>query len=230
MCEKGIITRRFFKAFLLQEEIVSSEWHFIDSPEDLTIDLLEKIKPEYVFFPHWSWIIPKEIWEKYCCVVFHVGDVPEGRGGSPIQNHIARGVYDTFLSAIKVDGGIDTGPVYGKWPVSLRHGTVEEILLAVSEIIFHCAIPFIVQKKPAPMAQSDKGSFFSRRTPSDGDMSSLSSLDQAYDWIRMLDGTGYPPAFLDIGPFHLEFSRVSKRSGEVLADVRFSLRRDETDE
>src|SRR5690606_15332429 len=73
----------------------------------LTVERLSKLKPQYVFFPHWSWIIPKSIWSNYTCVVFHMTDLPFGRGGSPLQNLLVRKVYKTKISALQVDAGID---------------------------------------------------------------------------------------------------------------------------
>ena len=46
------------------------------------------VKPDWVFFFHWSDIVPKEVYEKYKCAVIHTGNLPEGRGGSPLQNQI----------------------------------------------------------------------------------------------------------------------------------------------
>ena len=52
----------------------------ITDKNKLTEKLLCDVKPRFVFFPHWSWIIPQEIYEKYPCVVFHMTDLPFGRG------------------------------------------------------------------------------------------------------------------------------------------------------
>ena len=86
----------------------------IDQKEDLTVEKLDKIKPNYIFFPHWSWIISKQIYENFECIVFHMTDLPYGRGGSPLQNLIINKVYNTKISAIKVGDGIDTGDIYLK--------------------------------------------------------------------------------------------------------------------
>lgn len=47
-------------------------------------------QPDYIFLPHWSYIIPREITDNWECVVFHMTDLPYGRGGSPLQNLIVR--------------------------------------------------------------------------------------------------------------------------------------------
>ena len=64
----------------------------IKTKEELNLEYLSKIKPKYIFFPHWSWKVNKEIFENYECIAFHTAPLPYGRGGSPIQNLIIRGL------------------------------------------------------------------------------------------------------------------------------------------
>jgi len=51
----------------------------ITNKDELTFEKVKLINPEYILFPHWSWIIPKEIFENFTCVVFHMTDLPFGR-------------------------------------------------------------------------------------------------------------------------------------------------------
>ena len=37
----------------------------IKKKDDLTLEALDRFKPDLVFFPHWNWIVSKEIFEKY---------------------------------------------------------------------------------------------------------------------------------------------------------------------
>ncbi len=192
--------------------------------EELTAARLNEWKPRYVFLPQWSWKIPSEVHEAFECVIFHMTDVPFGRGGSPLQNLIARGFEETKLTALRCADEMDAGPVYLKRDLSLL-GTAEEILLRASEIMADM-ITQIVKDRPAPVPQDGEPTLFKRRTPGDGDLTTARSLRQAYDLIRMLDGEAYPPAFLDMGPFRLELSRASLRPDAVMADVRIRLKGD----
>jgi methionyl-tRNA formyltransferase len=72
---------------LFKEKIfkLSDEFHLIDNKDELTIRRLREIDPEYIFFLDWSWLVPKDIFARYRCVVFHVAPLPEFRGGSPSQ-------------------------------------------------------------------------------------------------------------------------------------------------
>jgi len=58
------------------------EWHLVDRHHAPTRELIERIKPRYVFFPHWSWKVPAEIFNIAECALFHMTDLPFGRGGS----------------------------------------------------------------------------------------------------------------------------------------------------
>ena len=63
-------------------------WHLISEKDDLKIETIKKLKPKYIFFPHWSWVVSDEVITKYVCICFLMTDLPFGRGGSPLQNLI----------------------------------------------------------------------------------------------------------------------------------------------
>jgi len=193
----------------------------ITAREDLTVEKLIPINPEFIFFPHWSHHIDSSIYERFDCVVFHMTDLPYGRGGSPLQNLIARGIYETKISALRCVEEMDAGPIYLKKPLSL-YGSAEEIFLRASNIIENM-ITEILQESPDPIPQEGLPTVFKRRRPEDGDLVTAQSLEQAFDLIRMLDAEGYPSAFLKIGPFKFEFTRASMKAGQVVADVRITL-------
>lgn len=190
----------------------------ITQKDELTYEVLEEIKPDYIFFPHWSWIIPEKIYNAFNCIVFHMTDLPFGRGGSPLQNLIARGIENTKISAIKVGEGIDTGDVYLKEDLNLN-GTAEEIYIRSSNIIFDRMIPHIICKQPSAKPQLGKIVEFTRRKPQDSELHPDMDLKRIYDYIRMLDAEGYPKAFIKFGQYKLEFSRASFKNGKIIADV-----------
>src|SRR5688500_871868 len=88
------------------------ETRLVQRPEDLTVVALAACAPDYVVFPHWSWRIPRDVHERFECIAFHMTDLPFGRGGSPLQNLILRGITTTKLSAFRVAEELDAGPVY----------------------------------------------------------------------------------------------------------------------
>ena len=135
-----------------------------------------------------------------------------------LQNLIERGHTDTMLTALRCDEGMDTGPVYLKRPLTLD-GTAEEILTRAAALMVEMIVT-IVRTEPVPVPQRGDPTLFKRRRPEDGDMSGLDDLGKVYDYIRMLDGEGYPPAFIETDHFRFEFTRAVTNSAEVRADVR----------
>lgn len=214
-----IATSRIWYEELVVKLSVSTgkEFILVNSKEDLTVQRLKTICPRYVFFPHWSYKIPAAVYESFECVIFHMTDVPYGRGGSPLQNLIARGIYETKVSALKCTAEIDAGPVYLKKPLSL-YGTAEEIYLRAARVVEDMIVE-LVNDDPLPFEQQGEVVCFERRKPEDGDISSLSRLEEVFDCIRMLDADGYPKAFLETKHFRLEFQRPSLKHGRVISDV-----------
>ena len=76
------------------------DWILINTKSNFAKDKLDEISPAKIFIPHWSHIIQSDIFESYDCIVFHMTDLPYGRGGSPLQNLIVRGHNDTMISAL----------------------------------------------------------------------------------------------------------------------------------
>ena len=190
----------------------------ITDKDELTLEYVRVINPEYILFPHWSWIIPKEIFKNFTCVVFHMTDLPFGRGGSPLQNLIERGIKRTKISAIKVDDGIDAGDIFFKRDLEL-FGTAEEIFMRASQVIFDDMIPVLLDTRPVPRKQEGEVVEFKRRKPEQSEINPDFDLEEIYDYIRMLDGEGYPKAFIKYGKYKLEFSRASLKIGKIIADV-----------
>ena len=92
----------------------------LKSPKKLTYRYIKKINPEYIFFPDWSWMIPKEIVENYRCVCFHESNLPKFRGGSPLQNQILRGITKTKTTAFFMKDGLDNGDIILQKNLSLK--------------------------------------------------------------------------------------------------------------
>ena len=199
----------------------SSDYYHIEEKDSLSIEKIEKIQPDFIFFPHWSFIIPKNIYENYNCVVFHMTDLPFGRGGSPLQNLISRKIYETKISAIKVVKELDAGPVYLKKDLSL-YGSAEEIYLRAGDLIIQM-ICEIIEARPTPVEQQGLPVAFKRRTPNMSNIEKIDNIEELFDHIRMLDAKGYPKAFLENKNFRFEFSRASLKSNNtIIADVRIS--------
>lgn len=197
----------------------------VRSREQLDPTALAEFAPDFVFFPHWSWKIPAAVYERFESIIFHMTDLPYGRGGSPLQNLIRRGHTETKLTALKCVEELDAGPIYLKRPLSLA-GTAEEIFGRAAELMEEMIVD-IVTRRPQPIPQEGEIVPFKRLKPEDGDLAKTSSLNEAYDMIRMLNANGYPAAFLTSGGLRLEFSNAELSGDELVAKVHIRRTGDE---
>ncbi len=193
------------------------EWHLIDQPSKLTLDTVLRIKPRYIFFPHWSWKVPAEILQAAECVLFHMTDLPYGRGGSPLQNLILRDHKETQVSAIRMVEEIDAGPVYMKRPLALC-GSAEEIFNRLAKLVFSMMAD-IAAEQPHPSPQLGSPVFFTRRTPVQSALPAEVSSEKLFDHIRMLDAETYPAAFLDFANWRIEFRKAKLIGEDIEAQV-----------
>lgn len=200
---------------------ISGQWYWCKSKKEFSLKNLEQQRPDIVFIPHWSYIIPESIYTKFECIIFHMTDLPYGRGGSPLQNLIVAGKTETKISAIKVEKEIDAGPIYIKEILSLE-GTAQQIFERSATVIKKM-IKHIIQFNPNPYEQEGEIIEFKRRNREDGNLVDLNTLEKIYDYIRMLDCEGYPNAFLETPHFIIEFSKASlSPNKEINANVRIT--------
>lgn len=202
------------KQFHENSNQLNGNWHLITSPDVLSIDNMRQLAPEYIFFPHWSWLVPEEILNEFNCVCFHMTDVPYGRGGSPLQNLIIRGHKKTMLTALKMEKALDSGPIYLKVPLSLK-GSAQEIYSESAKLII-VMMKTIATIMPEPLSQEGPVELFKRRSPKQSELPNSVKLEQLYDHIRMLDADTYPKAFLNFGNFKLEFNQAQMDNDHIL--------------
>ncbi len=205
---------------LVFEEVIShfpGKWHFVSRADDMTPENVAKIDPRYVFFLHWSNKVPSAVLDSSECVCFHMTDVPYGRGGSPLQNLIARGHQQTKLTALRMIENFDAGPVYLKEDLSLE-GSAEEIYLRASYLSAQM-IQDIIEGCIEPVPQAGDPTIFQRRKPLESRIPSLDGLTALFDFIRMLDAEGYPHAYLEHEGFRYQFTGAALRGGRIITDI-----------
>jgi methionyl-tRNA formyltransferase len=191
--------------------------------EDLQLEKLIEFKPEYVFFPHWNWVIDKSIYNTFKCIVFHTAPLPYGRGGSPIQNLILEGFKTSPVNAILVGEEIDAGDILGSREVSLD-GKLSEIFTRISGIVIELILE-ITSGEFVSVPQSGIPVIFKRRTGTDNQIPSTNiGLVDLYDRIRMLDSPDYPKAYIAQGNFVVEFFNAHLVDGTLAAQAIFKVK------
>ncbi len=200
---------------------IAGDWYFVSTPSELN-KLLKTINPTFIFFPHWRWMVPKTVIEKYECICFHMTDLPYGRGGSPLQNLIVRGHKKTILTALRMEEGMDTGPIYFKEALSLD-GAAHDVYYRAAELTWEMINSF-ASKHPKPVQQKGEVTVFKRRKPEESLIPDGLSLEQVFDYIRMLDAPGYPKAFVKSKDYKFEFDTAQLDKNCLTATVKITLR------
>jgi methionyl-tRNA formyltransferase len=166
---------------------------------DIDITLINSNERQIFFFPHISELIPNDFLDSHTCIGFHTGDLPDDRGGSPVQHKIINQQYKTKVSSIKLTEILDGGPIYCQREIDLSHGNIQEMLLRIAELIASMVVEIILNA-PIPQDQSRVSSPKKRLQSSNSNLElGQLSNQQIYDHIRMLDGLDYPKATFIIG-------------------------------
>ena len=66
-------------------------------------------------------ILPQRVldWPRYGCLNIHASLLPRWRGAAPIERAIEAGDTRTGISIMRMDAGLDTGPVVAEYPVPI---------------------------------------------------------------------------------------------------------------
>lgn len=195
------------------------EW--VNNPESLVRTLQGRGLPNYIFFFHWNWLVPEEVWSNVTSVCFHMTDVPYGRGGSPLQNLIVRGFKETQLTALKMVEELDAGPYFLKETLSLV-GSAKEIYERAAVLSLDMA-KVIMDSHPEPKPQTGPATIFKRRAPAESELPHFDDLSKLYDFIRMLDAPTYPRAFLKTNGLKFVFSDARWQNNSIKAEVLINI-------
>ena len=129
-------------------------------------EMLRSIAPDLVVVAAFGQILPREVLEipALGCVNVHASLLPRWRGASPIQWAIAEGDAETGISIMKMDEGLDTGPVILRRPVAIEPhdtgGTLHDRLATLGSAALMEGLDLIRHGKDDPKPQDDEASTY----------------------------------------------------------------------
>ncbi len=207
----------FFKNKLKNSK--EKKFFFISEKKYFNLNSIKKIKPDIIFFPHWSWKIKEVIFTKYNCIGFHSTPLPYGRGGSPIHNMVLRGYKKTKICAFKIVPKFDSGPIYLKSNLRLE-GNGEIIFKNMYEEINKMIIK-LINHLPKPKVQKGRVVSFKRLTKENSILKKNSNLKTIYNLIRVLDTNdkNYLNAYIQLSRIKFSFTKAKLKKNEIIAKV-----------
>ena len=195
----------------------NEEWLFV-TEKDFFKNLITKDITK-IFFYHWNHMVPQSVYRKYECINLHTSNLPDGKGGSPIQNQIMDDVIVTKVNALQIsDDGLDAGPTYCAQEVTLQ-GSLSDIWQMISRISYKLISRIIEEDLSSCPQPSGDYVVYKRRKDNAIPFGETDSLKHVYDFIRMLDDETYPSPYLNVGGFKLEFNRSHFNGEKIHADV-----------
>ena len=163
-----------------------------------TYKTLKAFKPKFVLFYGWSSFIPNEITNDFDCLMLHPSNLPQFRGGSPIQNQIIRGINKTKISIFLINNKIDQGDILLKDDLNLE-GYIDEIFKRIEQIGFEMTIRILNGNYKRRKQSKQNITIFKRRKPKESEITlkELKEKDSKYLYnkIRMLSDP-YPNAYI----------------------------------
>ena len=201
----------------LSKDFPKKNFIFITKKSQLNLNLIKKIKPNFLFFVHWSSFVKKNRTDNYNCVCRHLAPLPKGRGGSPIQNLILKNKKESPICALKMSSKIDSGPIYLKKKIKLD-GSLNKIFKRMTKEI-ELMIIKIQNNKIKPKKQVGKATYFSRISKSESQINTKESVTKIYNRIRMLDNDEYPRAFILKDGYKIIFTNPIKVNDDIKSEV-----------
>lgn len=87
-------------------------------------DTIRSLKPDILVVAGFSQILKPHLFElaRYGAINLHAGKLPKYRGGSPLNWQIINGETEAGLSVIRMDEGVDTGPLLASKTIPIVEG------------------------------------------------------------------------------------------------------------
>ena len=164
-------------------------------------------QPDLIVVVAYGQILPQVILDlaPQGCLNVHTSILPKYRGAAPIQWAIANGEFDTGVTIMKMDAGLDTGPI-----LSVRHTlilpsddaqTLHDRLALMGAELLTATIPGYVTGKFFPEPQPDNGSTYAAKIKKEDGLIQW-NLPAIQIWNRLRAFTPWPGAFTYLGGEH----------------------------
>ena len=165
---------------------------------------LRALKPDLIVVVAYGQILPQRILDlpRHGCLNVHTSLLPKYRGAAPIQWAIANGDTETGVTIMKMDAGLDTGPIVAQRRTPILpaddSATLHDRLARLGAELLAQTIPDYVAGKIQPQPQPAEGvSHAPKIKKEDGRIDW--NLPAQTIWNRLRAFTPWPGAFTFFG-------------------------------
>ena len=149
--------------------------------EETAIEVLKAFAPEVLVVVAYGLILPGQILDipRLGCVNVHASLLPRWRGAAPIPRAIEAGDSVSGITIMKMDSGLDTGPIIAKREVPIDNednsATLQEKLAQVGAELLLETLPAYVSGAANTVEQDDRHATYANK---------LSKAEARIDWQR----------------------------------------------
>ncbi len=168
--------------------------------DDKFIAELRELKPDLMVVVAYGQILPQAILDlpPHGCLNVHTSLLPKYRGAAPIQWAIANGEPETGVTIMKMDAGLDTGPVLSTrrtpiLPADDSQSLHDRLAQLGAELLVE-TIPDYVAGKITPQSQPSEGSTYAAKIKKEDGRIDWNWPAQKI-WNRLRAFTPWPGAF-----------------------------------
>jgi len=192
---------------------------------------LREFKPDLMVVVAYGQILPQRLLDlpTYGCLNVHTSLLPKYRGAAPIQWAIAEGEQETGVTIMKMDAGLDTGPVLAtrRTPILPADDSqsLHDRLAQLGADLLGETIPEYLAGRIAPQPQPAEGASYAAKIKKDDGRIDW-KLPARKIWNRLRAFTPWPGGFtfLEVQPkpqmlkiWKVEVLETNGRAGTVVA-------------
>ena len=130
---------------------------------------LKKINPDLFFVVSYGLMIPKEILSipRLGCINIHMSLLPRWRGASLIEHSIMSGDLKSGITLMKIDEGLDTGPILAKYPCVISKNettrSLQSKMFKLSEKKLNCFLNRLEKGEINEVKQDENKSTYAKK-------------------------------------------------------------------
>ena len=183
---------------------------------------LEALQPDVIIVAAYGQILRQNVLDlpRFGCVNVHASYLPRWRGAAPIQAAILAGDTHTGITIMKMDAGIDTGPILAQERISIDQKEtalkLDEKLAYVGSALLIKTLPDYLSGKISPQPQVEEGSSYAAMmTKQQGQLDFSKPAVELERMVRAFDD--WP------GTFMLVSQQIIKvRCAEIVANAQLT--------
>lgn len=145
------------------------------------VEILRDLRPDLMVVVAYGLLLPESVLEipRLGCVNIHASLLPHWRGAAPIQRAIQAGDTESGVSIMRMEKGLDTGPVYLSKRIALAvdetGGSLHDRLSVLGAAGLMEALPGIADGSLQPVPQNDAEATYAAK---------LEKKEAQIDWKR----------------------------------------------